>query len=69
VHAYGSSAVYDPIGEPGHSADRGGCVNLLSSPKSQIKKGHSMGASCCQIEVERWKVGEMALPAQKEKVA
>jgi trimethylamine-N-oxide reductase (cytochrome c) len=69
VHAYGSSAVYDPIGEPGHSVDRGGCVNLLSSPKSQIKKGHSMGASCCQIEVAKWHVGEQALPVQKEKVA
>ncbi|HEY5665971.1 MAG TPA: hypothetical protein VIV64_04555, partial [Gammaproteobacteria bacterium] len=66
---YSSCAVYDPIGEPGNSTDRGGCVNLLSSPKSQIKKGHSMGASCCQIQVERWNAGEMALPEEQEKVA
>jgi trimethylamine-N-oxide reductase (cytochrome c) len=69
VHAYGSSAVYDPVGEPGRSADRGGCVNLLSSPKSQIKKAHSMGASCCQINVDRWSEGEMSLPEQQERVA
>jgi len=66
VHSYGSCAVYDPIGEPGHSPDRGGCVNLLSSPKSQIKKGHSMGASCCQIQVAKWVEGEMAIPEPAE---
>jgi len=69
VHSYASSAVYDPIGDPGNSADRGGCVNLLSSPKSQIKKAHSMSASCCQIEVEKWSVGEISLPVPQEKVA
>jgi trimethylamine-N-oxide reductase (cytochrome c) len=67
VHAYASSGVYDPVGEPGKSADRGGCVNLLSSKKSQITKGHSMGASCCLIEVEKWSAGEMALPSEQER--
>jgi hypothetical protein len=67
VHSYASSGVYDPVGEPGKSVDRGGCVNLLSSKKSQISKGHSMGASCCLIEVERWNVAEAAVPAQEEK--
>jgi hypothetical protein len=41
-------------------------VNLLSSKKSQIAKGHSMGASCCQIEVELWNAAEAALPAAQE---
>jgi trimethylamine-N-oxide reductase (cytochrome c) len=68
VHAYGSSGVYDPVGEPGKSTDRGGCVNLLSSSKSQIGKAHSMGASCCQIEVEKWKVGEASVPVPEVKV-
>lgn len=54
VHSYESSAIYDPVGEPGYSVDRGGAVNLLSSGRSQIRKAHSMGASCCQIEVEKW---------------
>jgi hypothetical protein len=42
-------------------------VNLLSSKKSQITKGHSMGASCCLIEVERWNAAEAAIPAEEEK--
>ena len=29
-HGYESSAIYDPMGEPGKSVDRGGCVNLLT---------------------------------------
>ena len=44
-------------------------MNLLSSPKSQIKKGHSMGASCCQINVEKWIEAEIALPEREERVA
>ena len=55
VHSYESSAVYDPIGEPGYSVDRAGSVNLLSSGRSQIRKAHAMGASCCQIQVEKWR--------------
>jgi trimethylamine-N-oxide reductase (cytochrome c) len=66
VHSYASSGVYDPVGEPGKSADRGGCVNLLSSKKSQIGKAHSMAASCCLIEVEKWSAGEMASPVEQE---
>jgi len=54
VHSFESSAIYDPIGEPGYSVDRGGAINLLSSSRSQIRKAHSMGASCCQIDVEKW---------------
>jgi trimethylamine-N-oxide reductase (cytochrome c) len=67
VHSYASSGVYDPVGEPGKSADRGGCVNLLSSKKSQITKAHSMGASCCLIEVEKWSAGEIAVPAEPQR--
>jgi trimethylamine-N-oxide reductase (cytochrome c) len=66
VHSYASSGVYDPVGEPGKSTDRGGCVNLLSSKKSQIAKGHSMGASCCLIQVERWIAGEASMPVPEE---
>jgi hypothetical protein len=27
-----------------------------------------MGASCCQIEVEKWKVGEVSVPVPEVKV-
>jgi len=55
AHAYESSAVYDPIGEPGKSADRGGCVNVLTNHRSQILRGSSMGPNACLIQIERWR--------------
>ena len=67
VHSYESSAIYDPVGEPGYSADRGGSVNLLSSSRSQIRKAHSMGASCCQIEVDKWHPSQASMPPAKQR--
>jgi trimethylamine-N-oxide reductase (cytochrome c) len=60
VHSYESSAVYDPIGEPGKSPDRGGCVNILTPSRMMIKKSHSMAALSCLVEVETWKGQEVA---------
>jgi trimethylamine-N-oxide reductase (cytochrome c) len=57
IHGFESSAIYDPIGEPGNSVDRGGCLNQLTPPKSQLKKGHSMGSSCALVDVELWDGG------------
>ncbi len=37
VHSYESCAVYDPLGKPGLSADRGGCVNILAPAKYMSK--------------------------------
>lgn len=54
VHGYESSANYDPMGEPGKSLDRGGCLNLLSPKRSQIKKGHAMASSSALVEIEPW---------------
>jgi len=54
VHSWESSAVYDPLGEPGESADRGGCVNNLSPKRTQIKNSHAQGNSACLAEVEKW---------------
>ena len=44
-HGYESCAIYDPLGEPGNSVDRGGCLNQLSPRRSQIKQAHAMGTS------------------------
>ncbi len=38
VHSYESSAVYDPIGEPGKSPDRGGCINILTPEPDDDQK-------------------------------
>ena len=54
IHGYESCAVYDPIGEPGMSVDRGGCLNQLTPPKSQLKQGHSMASSSSMVEVKLW---------------
>ncbi|MCP4753123.1 MAG: molybdopterin-dependent oxidoreductase [Proteobacteria bacterium] len=54
VHSYCSSAVYDPIGKPGESADRGGCVNILTPKRFIIEKSHSSAANSCLIQVEKW---------------
>ena len=54
VHAYESSACYEPLGEPGYSADRGGCVNQLTPKRSIAKKVTGTAANSCLVEVERW---------------
>ena len=51
VHACESSAVYDPVGKPGASADRGGCVNQLTNHRSQSKKSSSMAPNACLVDV------------------
>ncbi|MCX7858049.1 MAG: molybdopterin-dependent oxidoreductase [Deltaproteobacteria bacterium] len=54
VHSYEGSAVYDPVGVPGESPDRGGCVNILTPSRPIIKKSHSMAVNSCLVEVEKW---------------
>jgi anaerobic selenocysteine-containing dehydrogenase len=60
VHSYEGSAVYDPIGEPGASPDRGGCINILTPSRPIIKKSHSIAANSCLVEIEKVRNGEMA---------
>ncbi len=55
VHAYESSAEYDPIGEPGLSPDRGGCINLLTPKRTIIKKSQASAYNSCLIQVESWR--------------
>ena len=54
IQGYESSAVYDPMGEPGKSVDRGGCLNLLSPARSQAKNTHSMAIGTCMVQMEKW---------------
>jgi len=54
VHSYESCATYDPIGEPGYSADRGGCINLLTSKRPAIEKSHSHAANSCLVQIVKW---------------
>ncbi|MBT4941187.1 MAG: pyrogallol hydroxytransferase large subunit, partial [Rhodospirillaceae bacterium] len=54
IHCRQASAVYDPLGKPGESADRGGCVNLLTPKRMQTSKTHSAAYNSCLIEIEKW---------------
>src|SRR5712671_6679754 len=53
-HGYESSAVYDPMGEPGKSVDRGGCLNLLTPPKTQTKSTHALAGANALVQIEFW---------------
>ena len=50
-----SSAIYDPIGEPGYSIDRAGTINLLTSSRPIIKRSHSAASNTCLVQIEKWK--------------
>jgi trimethylamine-N-oxide reductase (cytochrome c) len=58
VHSYESSAIYDPLGEPGNSIDRGGCINQLTPGRMMIEKSHSLAVNSCLVQIERWKTEE-----------
>ena len=53
-HGYESSAVYEPMGEPGLSVDRGGCLNLLTPERTQTKSTHSLAGANALVQVEPW---------------
>ncbi len=55
VHSYEGSAIYDPLGEPGESVDRGGCINNLTSSRNIIEKSHSTASNSCLVQIEKWK--------------
>ena len=57
AHSYQASANYDPVGEPGESPDRGGCVNILTPKHSQIKKASSFAGAAAQVEAVKWNGG------------
>ena len=57
IHSRQASAIYDPVGKPGYSADRGGCVNNLTPGRTQSLKTHSAAYNSCLIEIELWDGG------------
>lgn len=53
-HGYESSAIYDPMGEPGKSVDRGGCLNLLTPHRTQTRSTHSLAGANSLVEIKPW---------------
>jgi molybdopterin guanine dinucleotide-containing S/N-oxide reductase-like protein len=58
AHSSSSSAIYDPLGDPGYSADRGGCINQLTSSRMIITKSHSTASNSCLVQIEKWDGGK-----------
>ena len=54
AHSYESCAVYDPVGEPGKSPDKGGCINQLTPSRTIIKKSHATASNSCLVQIEKW---------------
>lgn len=54
IHSHESCADYRPIGEPGKSTDRNGCINLLTPSKFMSKHAHGIAPNSCLVEVVKW---------------
>ncbi len=53
VHSYESCADYDPEGKPGESADRCGCVNILTPGRYISKNACGQAPNSCLIEIQK----------------
>jgi trimethylamine-N-oxide reductase (cytochrome c) len=42
------------MGEPGKSVDRGGCLNLLTPPRSMTSTADGIAPNSCLVEVQKW---------------
>jgi len=53
VHSFESCANYDPIGEPGKSPDRGGCINLVTPHRFISKNACGQAPNSCLVEIAK----------------
>jgi nitrate reductase alpha subunit len=54
VHSYESCGDHQPLGIPGESPDRVGCVNLLTSSRFITPTSTAMAPNSGLVEVEKW---------------
>jgi anaerobic selenocysteine-containing dehydrogenase len=54
VHSYESCADYDPVGKPGESPDRGGCVNILTPSRYITKNSCGQAPNSCLVQIEKY---------------
>jgi len=54
VHSYESSADYDPIGVPGESPDRAGCINLVTPGRYISKNACGQAPNSCLVQIEKY---------------
>ena len=58
VHCYESVADYVPLGEPGHSPDTAGCINILTPKRFVTPTSTGMAPNSCLIQVEPFTLEE-----------
>ena len=54
IHGYESSAVYERLDDAKDAPEHGGCLNLLTPERSQIRQAEAMAPGLCLVEVEAW---------------
>jgi len=55
IKTFESAAVLDVIEHPVFGrVDRGGCVNILTPKRMQVKRTSGMACNSCLVEIERW---------------
>ena len=53
VHSYESCSDYEPTGKPGESADRCGCINLLTPGRFMTKHASGMAPNSCLVQIAK----------------
>ncbi|MFH1834524.1 MAG: molybdopterin dinucleotide binding domain-containing protein, partial [bacterium] len=54
VHSYESCADYLPLGTPGRSPDKAGCINMLTSKRYITPTSPGQASNSCLVQVEKW---------------
>jgi len=54
VKGWESCAVYDPIQTQHGLVDRGGCLNLITSSRPQVKGTQASAPNACLVQIELW---------------
>ena len=57
AHSYEACADYRPIGEPGASPEKNGCINTLTPKRFITKNAHGLAVGSCLVEVRKWEGG------------
>ncbi|MGB4066514.1 MAG: molybdopterin dinucleotide binding domain-containing protein, partial [Nitrospira sp.] len=62
VKTFESSAEFDPIQDDKGFADRGGCVNVLTSSRPQAQGTDGMSSNSCLVQIEPWAPARIRKP-------
>jgi len=54
VHSYESCADYLPLGDPGHSPDTAGCINILAPKRYITPMSTAMANNSALVQIEKW---------------